>query len=70
MKLFLLLLPLAVAFFISCSPVEPWQKGALAKDHMQFDTDSLETKFRLHVEQSKEASFGGYGTSAGGCGCN
>lgn len=55
---------------ISCTPVKPWQKGNLAKKHMAFDTDPVESRFMQHVYTSKEGSHGGYGVTAGGCGCN
>jgi len=53
-----------------CTPVQPWEKGNLAKSHMAFDPDPLESQFRQRVYQSKEAARGGYGIEAGGCGCN
>ncbi len=54
----------------ACAEVKPWQKGHLARSHMAFETDPLESKFRQHVFQSKEAASGGYGVGGGGCGCN
>lgn len=54
----------------ACAEVKPWQKGYLARSHMTFEPDPLESKFRQHVFQSKEGSFGGYGAGGGGCGCN
>lgn len=53
-----------------CVKVQPWEKENLAKPHMAFDTDPLESKFRNHVFQSKEGSFGGSGVGGGGCGCS
>lgn len=53
-----------------CSQVRPWEKGKLAKRHMAFDPDPLESKFDRHVQESKEGSSGGYGVGGGGCGCN
>lgn len=51
-------------------PVQPWEKGILAKPEMTFDTDHLETKYNEHVYFSKEAASGGSGVGGGGCGCN
>jgi hypothetical protein len=35
---------------------------------MSFDSVSADAD--QHVLESREASFGGYGASGGGCGCN
>ena len=51
-------------------PVEPWQKGNLAKPEMTFDADPLEHGFKEHIYSSKEGSAGGSGVGGGGCGCN
>lgn len=56
--------------FVGCSPVQPWEKGNLAKPHMAFDPDPTESEFTRRVYQSKEAARGGYGIEGGGCGCN
>lgn len=67
----LMLLVLA-ATLCGCSfaPVQPWEKGNLAKPVMALDPDPLEAKIDLHVYNSKEAAGGGYGIGGGGCGCN
>lgn len=57
----------------SCSliqPVNPWEKGMLAKPEMTFDSDPLDTTFVEHTYSSKEAASGGAGVGGGGCGCN
>ncbi|MEN9472486.1 MAG: hypothetical protein RLZZ495_575 [Pseudomonadota bacterium] len=51
-------------------PVNPWEKGNLAKPHMTFENDPLDQRFTQHVYGSKESSSGGYGVGGGGCGCN
>jgi hypothetical protein len=51
-------------------PVQPWEKGNLAKPAMTFDTNPLETKYLEHVYTSKENASGGMGVGGGGCGCN
>lgn len=58
------------AFFSSCSLVQPWEKGMLAKPEMIFDEDALDAAFVEHTYSSKEAAFGGAGVGGGGCGCN
>lgn len=51
-------------------PVQPWEKGVLAKPEMSFDADRLELMFVEHVYSSKEAASGGASVGGGGCGCN
>ena len=52
------------------APVEPWQRGILAREEMQIVSDPLETAADEHIYFSKEASSGGRGFGGGGCGCN
>ena len=52
------------------APVQPWQKGLLAKRSMALDPDPLKTKFENHLYFGKEAASGGEGVGGGGCGCN
>jgi hypothetical protein len=51
-------------------PVQPWEKGNLAKPEMVFDEDALDSAYVEHTYSSKEAAFGGAGVGGGGCGCN
>ena len=51
-------------------PVQPWEKGNLAKPAMTFETDPLEAKILEHIYTSKEGISGGSGVGGGGCGCN
>jgi hypothetical protein len=63
----------AIASLSACGitqPVQPWEKGMLAKPEMTFSGDRLESKFDEHVYTSKEAASGGAGVGGGGCGCN
>ena len=53
-----------------CETVQPWERGTLAKDEMQWQTDVMEDSLRAHIQYSKEASSGGSGAAGGGCGCN
>ena len=52
------------------TPVQPWEKGVLARPDMGFEGDALEAKFLEHVYSSKESASGGTGVGGGGCGCN
>jgi hypothetical protein len=52
------------------APVNPWEKGNLAKPQMTFEADPLDQRFVQHIYASKENSSGGYGVGGGGCGCN
>jgi hypothetical protein len=59
------------ALIVGCStPVQPWQKGNLAKEDMAFDPDPLQTRFVEHTFHSKEGATGGLSVGGGGCGCN
>lgn len=51
-------------------PVQPWDKGNLAKPEMAIEGDPLDVAFMEHTYFSKEASSGGTGVGGGGCGCN
>ena len=51
-------------------PVQPWEKGILARPEMAFEGDVLDAKFVEHTYFSKEAASGGAGVGGGGCGCN
>ena len=67
------ILLLATNAFSACSliqPVQPWEKGNLAKPEMVFDEDPLDSAYVEHTYSSKEAAFGGAGVGGGGCGCN
>jgi hypothetical protein len=51
-------------------PVQPWEKGELARTDMLIQGDSLETRVNEHIYASKEAASGGSAVGGGGCGCN
>jgi len=63
---------LTTLFIAGCAmqPVQPWEKGDLARPSMGFSTDALEDRFNQHIYSSKENASGGYGVGGGGCGCN
>lgn len=70
-KLMVLASSLVLSALIGCStPVQPWQKGNLAKEDMAFDPDPLQTRFVEHTFHSKEGATGGLSVGGGGCGCN
>jgi len=51
-------------------PVQPWEKGKLARKEMMLEGDALEARFAEHMYSSKEGAAGGSGVGGGGCGCN
>lgn len=50
--------------------VRPWERGTLAEDAMRLGGDPVDGYVDEHIYFSKEASTGGSGVGAGGCGCN
>lgn len=50
--------------------VQPWEKGLLADYTMRADRDLLHDAMGEHMYYSREASAGGKGVGASGCGCN
>lgn len=65
--LFLLLITLSGC---AMNHVQPWEKGNLAKPHMTFEGDPLDSGYKEHTYFSKEGASGGGGVGGGGCGCN
>jgi hypothetical protein len=61
---------LAIATLAGCGHVRPRQRETLAKRKMKFASDPAEDELDLHMQESREGSSGGYGSSGGGCGCN
>ncbi len=61
---------LMVGVLSACETVQPWERGTLAKDAMQWQDDVMESGLRQQSYTSKEASSGGAGAAGGGCGCN
>mgnify|MGYP001125543091 CR=1 FL=1 len=66
----LVFLPFLILALASCEAVPAYQRGDLARQEMAFDADPLESRLNQHIYFSKEASTGGNGVAAGGCGCN
>ncbi len=56
----------------SCAttPVQPWERGRLARWDMRWDPDPLQAAANEHAHFSKEGSDGHIGAAGGGCGCN
>lgn len=61
---------LALAAIGGCVHVKPHQRETLAKRNMKFSPDPAEDQLDLHMQEAREGSSGGYGSSGGGCGCN
>lgn len=68
MRIFTLVL--LTGMLAACEAVPAYQRGDLARQEMAFDADPLESRLNQHIYFSKEASTGGNGVAAGGCGCN
>lgn len=64
------LLVLSIIVLAGCQTVQPWERGILAKEEMQWQASAMETRFRQQMFNSKEASSGANGAAGGGCGCN
>jgi len=53
-----------------CETVQPWERGTLAREDMQWQDNVMEAALNDQIHASKEASSGGSGAAGGGCGCN
>jgi len=53
-----------------CETVQPWERGTLAREDMQWQDNIMESSLSDQIHASKEASSGGSGAAGGGCGCN
>jgi hypothetical protein len=69
-RLLVLTLLLTGAGLGACSPVQPWERGDLAKPHMALDPDPGLRALRAHTFTSREAASGGGSAQGGGCGCD
>lgn len=64
---------IAALMLIGCAPlapVQPWEKGDLARKSMTLEPDRLGAAYSEHTYTSKEGASGGAGVGGGGCGCN
>ena len=66
------LLLILVALLAGCAtqPVQPWERGRLARWDMRWDPDPLQAAMTQHAYFSKEGTSGEIGAAGGGCGCN
>lgn len=54
----------------SCTSVQPWERGDLAKPHMALNPAPLQSSTRSHHYSSREAGAASNASSGGGgCGC-
>ena len=53
----------------ACAPVQPWERGNLAKPQMALEPYPLQSTLRAHNYGSREAAAGGNAAQGGGCGC-
>jgi hypothetical protein len=60
----------AGAGLCACAPVQPWERGTLAKPHMALDPDPTLSAMRAHAYSAREAASGGGAAQGGGCGCS
>lgn len=62
----------AVATLAGCAttPVQPWERGRLARWNMRWDADAKQAAMTNHTYFSKEGTTGEIGAAGGGCGCN
>ena len=60
----------SLSVFTGCQTVQPWEKDLLADYTMRADRDVLHDAMSEHIYFSREASAGGRGVGASGCGCN
>ena len=56
------------ACLVGCAPVQPWERGNLAKPQMALDPYPLQSALWAHNYGSREAADGNAG-QGGGCGC-
>jgi hypothetical protein len=64
------LLALLLACGAGCAPVQPWERGDLAKPQMALEPSPSTATMRAHVQTSREAATGGGSAEGGGCGCS
>ncbi|OAI19143.1 hypothetical protein A1507_00245 [Methylomonas koyamae] len=68
---FIALIGLAVCSGVSgCAPVQPWERGILAKPQMAITANPMSDEMRGHIYGSREAGAGSNtAKGGGGCGC-
>lgn len=68
----IVLMLVSINLITACSQlgVQPWEKDLLADPRMELQANEIDKSFDDHIYFSKEATSGGRGSAAGGCGCN
>lgn len=65
------LLPAAALLCLqACQPVEPWERGNLAKPQMAVDPNATHSALRAHTFATRESASAATSAAGGGCGCN
>jgi hypothetical protein len=65
------LLPAAAILCLqACEPVEPWERGNLAKPQMAVDPNGIHSALRAHTFATRESASTATTAGGGGCGCN
>jgi hypothetical protein len=54
---------------VGCSPIQPWERGNLAKPQMALDPQPLQSALHAHIYNSREGTAGSNAALGGGCGC-
>jgi hypothetical protein len=65
-----LLLPAAALCLQACEPVQPWERGDLAKPQMALEPNPTHANLRAHTFASREPGAAETSAAGGGCGCN
>jgi hypothetical protein len=65
----LVLLGMGLGLASGCVTVTPAERQQLSRPEMNPAADATEEVWHTHVEQAREAGFGGHGAAGGGCGC-
>ena len=65
------LLPAAAMLCLqACQPVEPWERGNLAKPQMALEPNPTHDALRAHTFATRESASNATNAAGGGCGCN
>ncbi|NOT10802.1 MAG: DUF4266 domain-containing protein [Methylococcaceae bacterium] len=63
------LLVFSSLYIAGCAPVQPWERGTLAKSQMALDPYPMLNTMRGHNYGSREAAASSGSSGGGGCGC-
>lgn len=59
----------ALLALAGCAPVQPWERGVLARPQMALDPFPGQSAWRSHVQSARQAASLGGSAEGGGCGC-